>query len=124
MDGERIKLNYRCHDLTVPFPTASISLSDPYQDYAAGLSPLDIEINDKSIVTSYKLVQSPQMEESETVNEINDGDIVVTVSTRTSISKEKKEKVKLVPRPWFPMFFYLRWPFTYVSTKSKDGGLS
>lgn len=133
----------RCQDLTVPYPTASISLSDPYQDYASGVGTLHIDVDERNIVTSYRNPISssttPRVEGSggentvggdgeregvrtgEVLREEDDGDIIVTVTTTTSSAlrlKGGKELPKLPSRPMFPPFFYLRWPFTYVSLRA------
>jgi hypothetical protein len=46
----------RCNDLTVPYPTGSISLSDPFVDHES--NHLDITIDDQGCIESYTLPQS------------------------------------------------------------------
>lgn len=77
----------RCHDLTVPYPTATFSLSDPFEGYdAAGIH---VDADENNILRSW---HQP--------DEANEG-------TRT-------RRADVPPRPFFPPFLYLRWPFTYV----------
>ena len=117
--------------MTVPYPTASISLSDPFQDYAAGSAPLQLELDDRNIVTSYRSLpasdhslQSPQgeEEEEEVVEREEEGDVQVVVTVKRSpksggrrAAGEVGEMGVMPKRPALPPFFYLKPPFTYVS---------
>ena len=79
-----------CHDLTVPYPTATFSLSDPFEGYdAAGIH---VDADENNILRSWH-----QPDE-------------VGESARTS-------RKDVPPRPLFPPFLYLRWPFTYASPR-------
>lgn len=113
----------RCHDLTVPYPTASISLSDPFQDYAAGTAPLHIEIDERNIVTSYSRSAPVPAADAETIGEdesiqqdLGDDDVQVTVTispVRQATGPSAKSAL-IKARPRIPPILLLKWPFTYV----------
>jgi hypothetical protein len=46
----------RCNDLTVPYPTGSISLTDPFVDHES--NHLDITLDEIGCIESYTLPQS------------------------------------------------------------------
>jgi len=78
------KLIRRCHDLTVPYPTATFSLFDPFEAHET--TGMQVDVDENHIVRSW---QYPEGE----VQQI---------------------KTEIRRRPMFPPILYLRWPFTYV----------
>lgn len=78
-----------CHDLTVPYPTATFSLHDPFEAFDA--TGMQVDVDEHNIVRSWQYDTGTK-------------DVRVTVS-------EQPTKT----RPFFPPILYLRWPFTYVS---------
>lgn len=79
-----------CHDLTVPYPSASIASTDPYADHE--YTKLQVETDEHHIVQSYAFPSSDE--------------VVVTAGGR--------EEKTIKRRPPFPPFLMIRWPFTYV----------
>ncbi|WVF66937.1 hypothetical protein IAT40_001680 [Kwoniella sp. CBS 6097] len=110
-------------DLTVPYPTASISDHDPFQD----TSSLHIEVDDDHIVQSYRRDIIPDPDDlpvdhrAEVDNE--DGETVqVTIkiiksSTGSSSSGNHIARFGVggrVRQPLPPPFMLLPWPFNYL----------
>jgi hypothetical protein len=120
----------RCHDLTVPYPTASISLHDPFLE--ADLHGIHIEVDHRHIVQSWRRIppgtnstshaephphshlQSntsagvPLDPGGESVDVLDDGEVRVVVSTTRKIVRK---------RPSAPPIFMLPlpYPFSHVS---------
>ncbi|WVR04162.1 hypothetical protein IAU60_001161 [Kwoniella sp. DSM 27419] len=105
-----------CRDATVPYPTASISSHDPFQD----TSTLHIEVNDEHIVQSYRHFQ------------VDDPDsLPVNHSTEVDSDGEEVEiKIKVIQSPVNsvavrgtggrvrqalpPPFMLFPWPINYI----------
>ena len=136
--------SYRCHDLTVPFPTAAISNTDPFGEYDA--SPFPLEVDDTHIVKAWS---RPDMgltssmldsatkgdgqstdEQGEEVLRYVEGDVTITVkrhvrrtdatgvlnpAMRGAREMALGQAGQLHRRPRLPPIFFARYPFTYVS---------
>jgi hypothetical protein len=128
----------RCHDLTVPYPTASISLHDPFLE--ADLHGIHVEVDHRHIVQSWRRIQPGSNSNStstshadaqshshlqsgtsaerspgpgafpggESVDVLDDGEVRVVVSTKRKITRK---------RPSAPPIFMLPlpYPFSHVS---------
>ncbi|WVO14739.1 hypothetical protein L204_102377 [Cryptococcus depauperatus] len=106
-------------DLTVPYPTALISSTDPFADPAL----IDIHVDDKHIVRSYRMVTAHTLQESElggttltssAIEKDIADDVEVTVTTIThrpvmDVGLAGKKK------PFLPPVFFLPlpWPLNY-----------
>lgn len=78
-----------CNDQTVPYPTAAISLTDPFENQER--SGIEVDDGEDHVVRSWRMPGE---------------DEVVMTGGRTKV-------VRKTPR--IPPFILLRWPFTYVS---------
>ena len=108
--GAMSPLNFRCNDLTVPYPTASFSPIDPFSNHEA--TGLVVKTNADHIVTSYRLpdVASSEKDQDQQVKREVEVDI-----TPPSLVIAKR-------RPYLPPMFILNLPgpFKYVSLTSKN----
>ena len=75
--------------MTVPYPTAAISLTDPFENQEK--SGIEVDEDEDHVVQSWRMPGEDKMEMS--------GGLVRVVRKR----------------PLIPPFILLRWPFTYVS---------
>ncbi|WVQ94679.1 hypothetical protein IAU59_001759 [Kwoniella sp. CBS 9459] len=112
-------------DLTVPYPTASISSHDPFQDTAS----LHIEVDDDHIVQSYRreIIPDPEDLPVDHRAEVDDEDgeavevtIKVIKSSSMSASPSSGNHIARfgaggrVRQPLPPPFMLLPWPFNYL----------
>lgn len=106
----------RIHDNTVPYPTASISYTDPFADP----SNLHIETDENHIVQSYLPIADPDPE-SLAVNHANEIDVDgEEVTVKISVLKPRRTASAQITgrkRPLLPPFLMLplRYPFNHVS---------
>ncbi|ODN77058.1 hypothetical protein, variant 3 [Cryptococcus amylolentus CBS 6039] len=107
-------------DLTVPYPTATFSLTDPFADPTS----IDVEVNDQHIVQSYRPLSPASLDRpssrsslltSRSNRRMKDGsesadeeDVEISITSLRSKGDERK-------RPVLPPFLILplRWPFNY-----------
>jgi len=82
----------RCNDLTVPFPTAAISLTDPFADHDT--SGIIIDEDDDHIIQSWRM---PGQDE------------VVVDGGQSKVIKRPPRIPPMLVVPWLPG------PFRYVS---------
>nr|XP_018264423.1 uncharacterized protein I303_02589 [Kwoniella dejecticola CBS 10117]OBR86581.1 hypothetical protein I303_02589 [Kwoniella dejecticola CBS 10117] len=104
-----------CQDNTVPYPTASISSFDPFQD----ASSVHVETDDDHIVQSYRKVEYPDPEDLP-VDHSRDADedgedvqiqIKVIKNPMSSVPNEWKGRRR---QPLPPPFMLFPWPFNYM----------
>ncbi|WVQ77408.1 hypothetical protein IAR50_007093 [Cryptococcus sp. DSM 104548] len=116
-------------DLTVPYPTAAFSATDPFADPAS----IDVEVDDQHIVQSYRplspasldfpnsrsslLTSRSSRRTKDWCKSADEEGIEISV---TSFSRDQRRVgdeglVKKRPPPTLPPFLYLplRWPFNY-----------
>ncbi|ORX36237.1 putative serine esterase-domain-containing protein [Kockovaella imperatae] len=91
-----------CHDQTVPYPTASISLTDPFEGFTN--TGIEVTVDHRNVATSWSF--PPEL----------DNDEVKTVSAKSNnaVKQYKGSDGVLRSRPRFPPFLILPYPFTYV----------
>lgn len=117
---------YSTRDLTVPYPTASISSTDPFDDSRY----LDIEIDENNIIQSYHPIplddnlisKFGSISTSTTQRMEKDEDEVEVLVTTIHKKPGRIMKVKKRSPPPFPpvLILPLRWPFNYVSHPAKS----
>ncbi|KAK8861217.1 hypothetical protein IAR55_002036 [Kwoniella newhampshirensis] len=102
-----------CHDLTVPYPTAAISSTDPFADP----SNLILESDDNHIVKSYLPVPIPDPESLPVDHSADidaDGE-EVTVTVSTTMYQPTRSVIGRTRPPVPPLFVLpLRYPFNYT----------
>ena len=100
----------RCHDETVPFPTAAISLSDPFEAFLA--TGIHVSTDENHIVQSWH--NAPSSSSTTTQRAIS-----AVGSEETGLLKESPTSVspmtRMRKRPRIPPMLLLPYPFTYVS---------
>jgi hypothetical protein len=101
-------MRFRCHDLTVPYPTATFSLFDPFEQHE--LTGIKVKTDERHIVTSWSMPEKDLSDRTADDGEMitrEVGDIDDVGSVRTVDRK----------RPALPPFFLLPlpYPFSYVS---------
>ena len=128
----------RCHDLTVPFPTAAIADTDPFAEYET--HPFPMEVDEDHVVRSWVprghgAADQEQLglphagvqpegtpghgEKEEIVIKDGNVDITVTVTRSTapasSTGNTMRRKEETRRRPRYPPMLFARYPYTYVS---------
>nr|XP_019012466.1 uncharacterized protein I206_03314 [Kwoniella pini CBS 10737]OCF51247.1 hypothetical protein I206_03314 [Kwoniella pini CBS 10737] len=104
-----------CQDNTVPYPTASISYSDPFQD----ITTIHVETDEDHIVQSYRKVEYPDPEDLP-VDHSNDldedgEDVQIQIKViKNPISRVTNEWKGRRRQPLPPPFMIFPWPFNYM----------
>ncbi|KAK6906990.1 hypothetical protein I203_100979 [Kwoniella mangroviensis CBS 8507] len=104
-----------CEDQTVPYPTASISSSDPFSD----LSILDIEVDDDHIVQSWKRIELPDPDDLPVDHSMDVDDDGEEVQVQIKVMKSP---INRIPTEWKgrrrqplpPPFMVFPWPINYL----------
>jgi hypothetical protein len=92
---------YRCHDLTVSYPTAAITETDPFDSFET--TGIRIRTDENSVVKSWSF-PSPEAE--------GEGDDETDTLVKTRSGQKGLRK-----RPSRPPFLEFRFPFNYVSIR-------
>lgn len=114
----------RCNDLTVPYPTGAISLTDPFVDHVH--HPLDLELDEDSCIEP----DHPLHPDRSLATSSSTASAGARVNSSASGSRRRSGYTKIIERPRsphrFPPIFYLPlpWPFGYVSPSSHDHNLA
>lgn len=87
--------SHRCHDLTVPYPTASISLHDPFLE--ADLHGIHIEVDHRHIVQSWRRIQPGSNSNSASAS-TSTSTAHADSQTRSQLQSETAAGVPLDPR--------------------------
>ena len=118
----------RCNDLTVPYPTGAISLTDPFVDHVH--HPLDLEVDEDSCIepdhplhpdrspTTSDFITSPRARTRTRIS--TSAPNKASGARRRSRYRKDTERARSPHR--FPPIFYLPlpWPFGYVGPNPHD----
>jgi hypothetical protein len=92
----------RCHDMTVSYPTAAITETDPFDSFET--TGIRIKTDENSVIKSWSF-PSPEAEAE------GEGETDTLVKTPSGQKGSRK-------RPSRPPFLEFRFPFNYVSNRS------